>query len=161
MFWRARKTKTVAPHAAPIAPTPLRVMDAAEIALHVVEAMRETRYWLTRDMESVAHAWCAENNVEPIQLCHLRAAVQAVPGVRYARLNLRGPKFGPIRRALQDRGMSTDRQFVYEIGAVPIPTQSRSNPGAIPTQSRPIPTQSGTRRDRTEPDADYRKTRAA
>ena len=137
-------------------PAELRVMDAQEIAMHVVEAMRETRYWLTRDMESVAKAWWADHHVEPIQMCYLREAVQSTPGVVYSKMNLRGPKFGPIRRALADRGMGTHQQYIYEI----LPAQACASLGPVLTEFSPVSIQSRTRRTRSEPAADQR-TRAA
>lgn len=166
-FWRAKEKPSPAPTHEAVAPAPdPRVMDPKEIAMHVVEAMRDgPRFWLTRDMESVAKAWWTENRVEPIQLCYLREAMQAMPGVRYAKINLRGAQFGPIRRALESRGMRTEKQFVYEI--IPVRSQAQLQPQASPSsvpgpaQVHPGPPQAGTLQNWMDLGGNRSKTRAA
>ena len=91
----------------PRGPDPLRPMSAAEIAHHVVEALRDgdMKYIITKDLDNTALAWCRMNGVEPVHRLRLREAVQCVPGVTYRKMSIRaGGQMEGIRLRLLQIG---------------------------------------------------------
>ena len=123
----------------PRGPDPLRPMSAAEIAHHVVEALRDgdMKYIITKDLDNTALAWCRMNGVEPVHRLRLREAVQCVAGVTYRKMSIRaGGALEGVRLRLIHYDLKPDQARVYEI-AMPV-IRHVNGPGPAPSRYGPV-----------------------